>query len=153
MFRVRLPFLDRVRELARLRRALSRPGGALIVVYGRRRCGKSRLLQETLRGQEHVYYLADLGDAGAQRRALAVEAGRVVAGFAAASYGDWGAILETWRRWRSTSRPNRRTDVTCCSAKRSGRTKPTPRPCSPASSARRNASPSGAGAGCTTRSG
>lgn len=94
---MRLPFLDRVRELARLRRALSRPGGALIVVYGRRRCGKSRLLQETLRGQEHVYYLADLGDAGAQRRALAVEAGRVVAGFAAASYGDWAAILETWR--------------------------------------------------------
>lgn len=94
---MRLPFLDRVRELARLRRALSRPGGALIVVYGRRRCGKSRLLQEVLRGHEHVYCLADLGDAGVQRRTLAVEAGRVVAGFAAASYGDWAAILETWR--------------------------------------------------------
>ena len=39
----RLAFVNRVRELSRLRRALSRPGGALIVVYGRRRCGKSRL--------------------------------------------------------------------------------------------------------------
>ena len=49
---MRLPFLDRVRELARLRRALSRPDGSLIVVYGRRRCGKSRLVQEALR--EHL---------------------------------------------------------------------------------------------------
>lgn len=94
---MRLPFLDRARELTRLRRALSRPGGSLIVVYGRRRCGKSRLLQEALRGREHAYYLADLGDAGVQRAALAVEAARVVPGFAAAVYPDWGALLETWR--------------------------------------------------------
>ena len=94
---VRLPFLDRVRELNRLRRVLSRPDGALIVIYGRRRCGKSRLLQEALHGHEHAYYLADLSDAGMQRRALAVEAERVVPGFAAASYGDWTALLDTWR--------------------------------------------------------
>ena len=80
-----------------MRRALSRPGGSLIAVYGRRRCGKSRLLQEALRGHEHAYYLADLSDASIQRHTLAVEAERVVPGFAAASYGDWAAILETWR--------------------------------------------------------
>ena len=94
---MRFPFLDRARELTRLRRALSRPGGSLIVVYGRRRCGKSRLLREALRGREHAYYLADLGDAGVQRAALAVEAARVVPGFAAAAYPDWAALLETWR--------------------------------------------------------
>ena len=94
---MRLPFIDRVRELARLRRALSRPDGALIVVYGRRRCGKSRLLQEALRDHRHAYYLADLSDAVMQRRALSVEAQRVVPAFAAASYGDWAAVLETWR--------------------------------------------------------
>lgn len=94
---MRLPFLDRVRELARLQRALSRPDGSLIVVYGRRRCGKSRLLQEALRGHRHAYYLSDLSDASLQRRALAVEAERVVPTFAAASYEDWGAALDTWR--------------------------------------------------------
>jgi hypothetical protein len=94
---VRLPFLDRARELSRLRRALSRPDGSLIVVYGRRRCGKSRLLQEALGGNEHAYYLADLSDAGIQRHNLAVEAERVVPGFAAASYNDWAALLDTWR--------------------------------------------------------
>ena len=94
---MRLAFLDRARELSRLRRALSRPHGSLIVVYGRRRCGKSRLLQEALRGHRHAYYLADLSDAAIQRHALSVEAGRVVPGFAAASYGDWAAVLDTWR--------------------------------------------------------
>ena len=94
---MRLPFLDRTRELTRLRRALSRPGGSLIVVYGRRRCGKSRLVQEALRERRHAYYLADLSDAGIQREALAVEAGRLVPGFAAAAYPDWPAFLETWR--------------------------------------------------------
>ena len=95
---MRLPFLDRARELTRLRRALSRPGGSLIVVYGRRRCGKSRLLQEALGGHARAYYLADLSDASIQRRALSIEAERIVPGFAAASYGDWAAVLETWRR-------------------------------------------------------
>lgn len=95
---MRLPFLDRDRELTRLRRGLARPGGSLIAVYGRRRCGKSRLLQEALRGHEHAYYLADLSDASIQRHTLTVEAERVVPGFAAASYADWAALLDTWRR-------------------------------------------------------
>ena len=93
----RLAFVNRVRELSRLRRALSRPGGALIVVYGRRRCGKSRLLQETLRAHDHAYYLADLSAASMQREAIAVEIGRIVPGFAVATYRDWAALLETWR--------------------------------------------------------
>ena len=94
---MRFPFLDRVREITRLRRALSRQDGSLIVVYGRRRCGKSRLLQEALRERRHAYYLADLSAASMQRQALAVEAERVVPAFAAASYGDWAAVLDTWR--------------------------------------------------------
>ena len=92
-----LPFVNRVRELSRLRRALARPGDSLIVVYGRRRCGKSRLLQEALRDHQHAYYLADLNAASIQRQALAAEAGRIVPGFAAASYPDWAALFETWR--------------------------------------------------------
>ena len=82
--------------MTRLRRALARPGESLIVVYGRRWCGKSRLLQEALRGRRHVYYVADLGAAGIQRQALAAEMERVVPGFATASYPDWTALLETW---------------------------------------------------------
>ena len=43
-----------------------------------------------------MYYLADLSAAGVQRQALAEEAARAVPGFAAASYPDWAALLETW---------------------------------------------------------
>ena len=94
---MRLPFVDRARELTRLQRALSRRGDALIVVYGRRRCGKSRLLQEALRQHRHAYYVADLTAGNLQRESVAAEAGRVVPGFAAATYRDWTALLETWR--------------------------------------------------------
>ena len=40
------PFLDREEETKRLQRFLARRAGGLAVLYGRRRCGKSRLLRE-----------------------------------------------------------------------------------------------------------
>lgn len=45
---MKLPFLDRHEEAARFRRLVDRSEGSLGVVYGRRRCGKSRLLREVL---------------------------------------------------------------------------------------------------------
>jgi hypothetical protein len=44
---MRLPFLDRSEELARLKTLLARTDGTLGVLYGRRRLGKSRLLEQT----------------------------------------------------------------------------------------------------------
>lgn len=46
---MKLPFLNGEEELSRLQRLLAENGGALAVIYGRRRCGKSRLLREVLR--------------------------------------------------------------------------------------------------------
>lgn len=48
---MKLPFLDRQEEAARFRRLVDRSEGSLGVVYGRRRCGKSRLLREVLLAQ------------------------------------------------------------------------------------------------------
>jgi AAA+ ATPase superfamily predicted ATPase len=39
---MKLPFLDRDEETARLARLMESPEGSLAVLYGRRRCGKSR---------------------------------------------------------------------------------------------------------------
>lgn len=44
-----MQFVDRQRELQLLREHLSRPGGGLFVLYGRRRIGKTALLRELLR--------------------------------------------------------------------------------------------------------
>jgi AAA+ ATPase superfamily predicted ATPase len=95
---MRLPFLDRDEELARLRRTLDRRTSALVVLYGRRRCGKSRLLLEALRNRAAVYYVGDDREAALQRGALASEVGRLLPGFERVTYPDWEALLE--RFWR-----------------------------------------------------
>lgn len=100
--RVSLPFLDRAEENARLGSFLRRAEGGLAVLYGRRRCGKSRLLHEALRGRPSVYYVGDDREGVLQRAALAVEIGRLVPGFADVRYPDWEALLTRW--WRDAPR-------------------------------------------------
>ena len=95
---MRLPFLDRKLELNRLRRALSAREGSLAVVYGRRRCGKSRLLLEAQRGIAAAYYVGDEREGALQRRSLATAVGRLVPGFEQVEYPGWEALLD--RFWR-----------------------------------------------------
>lgn len=92
-----LSFLDRKQEAARIRRALETGGGKLVVVYGRRRCGKSRLIQE-LAGPHDVYYLADQGEAGLQRASLATEAARAIPDADGLPYPTWQALLAQLER-------------------------------------------------------
>ena len=89
-----LPFVDRLSERKRLELALARPEGQLIVLYGRRRCGKSRLLQEVLSGSD-CYYLADQREASLQREALSAMLEPLLPGFSQAQYPDWVALLDT----------------------------------------------------------
>lgn len=91
---MKLPFLNRDEEQRRLRRFLGGKGGRLAVLYGRRRCGKSTLIQRVA-GDHALYFLADQRDAPLQIDALAVEAGRILPEFAAARYGSWDALLST----------------------------------------------------------
>jgi AAA+ ATPase superfamily predicted ATPase len=97
-----LPFLDRANEIARLRPFLGRAEGGLAVLHGRRRCGKSRLLGEALRGRRSVYYVGDDRDSALQRAALAVEVARLVPGFADVRYPEWEALLR--RFWHDAPR-------------------------------------------------
>lgn len=95
---MKLPFLDRQEETARFRRLLGQSEGSLGVVYGRRRCGKSRLLREILPPERAVYYVGDDREGGLQRASLATEIGRLLPGFAAVAYPDWDALFARW--WR-----------------------------------------------------
>ncbi len=52
------PFVDRRAEREELGRLLDSEGFAFAVLYGRRRVGKTRLILETLRNRNYVYYLA-----------------------------------------------------------------------------------------------
>ena len=93
-----LPFLNRDDERRRLRSLLSGRRGGLAILYGRRRCGKSRLVQEVLPAKRSVYYVGDDREAPLQRASLAAEIGRRIPEFGAVSYPDWESLLTRWYR-------------------------------------------------------
>lgn len=92
------PFLNRREELRRLRRLYRQTGKRLAVIYGRRRCGKSRLLLESLPPDRSVYFFCDEREAEVQRFDLAVSIGQAIAGFDQVNYPSWDSLLERWYR-------------------------------------------------------
>ena len=93
-----LPFFDRAEERAALAQFVSGVEGGFGVLFGRRRCGKSRLLQESLPAGRSTYYVGDDRESAIQRAALAVEIGRRLPGFDAVRYPDWDALLSRFFR-------------------------------------------------------
>jgi len=94
-----MKFLDRVEERRRLGRFLSQGEGGMACLYGRRRIGKSRLLDEVLSGRNDVVsYCADRSEGALQRARMAEDFARLLPGFADAVYGDWRRFFERWQR-------------------------------------------------------
>ena len=54
-------FVNRVRELAFLEKRYASEKSELLVLYGRRRVGKTELLRRFCEGKPHFFYMADLG--------------------------------------------------------------------------------------------
>lgn len=69
-------FIDREEETRFLEEKYASGGFELVVIYGRRRVGKTELLRKFLNGKPHLYYLAD--KMGTARNALRL--GREMAG-------------------------------------------------------------------------
>ena len=93
---MRLPFLNRDNERTRLERALSSRQGAFCCLYGRRRCGKSRLLQQVLPAHNSVYYVGDRRESDLQRAAVAEAISLLMPGFNDVFYPDWDGLLKRW---------------------------------------------------------
>ncbi len=92
---MRLQFLNRTREISKLTRALDSSEPAFIVVYGRRRCGKSTLLQHITRKND-IYYLADQQEVPLQIKSLAGEISRHIPGFDQVSYPSWEILFNAF---------------------------------------------------------
>lgn len=88
-----MDFFDRQEELRRLRRVTESREGGLVVVWGRRRVGKTRLLLEWVRGGKGLYWVADESAAPIQRRNLAETLEQRLPGFGQVEYRDWGSLL------------------------------------------------------------
>ena len=52
-------FVNRDTELSFLRRAWHEEKSQLVVIYGKRRVGKTALVKEFSKDQPHIYFLAD----------------------------------------------------------------------------------------------
>lgn len=83
---------DRDREREQLLKA-ARTVPALIVVIGRRRIGKSFLLERTFAGERVVSFQGDEQDETHQLELFAAEAGRVLLGSDALRFSTWDAAL------------------------------------------------------------
>ena len=85
-------FLDRAQEMHRLDLATSQPPG-FVVLWGRRRVGKSRLLTQWSARNESLYTVADQSAPAVQRRYLASALVKLLPGFDEVEYPDWRALL------------------------------------------------------------
>ena len=104
-----MEFLDRVDERKRLERFLRQPEGAMACLYGRRRIGKSRLLEAVLAGRADVAaYCADRSEAALQRARMAEDFSFVVQG---GSRPHQGAVSRVSRRGVGTSCSRRAADT------------------------------------------
>ena len=99
---MRLPFVDREKEKARLSRLFSSGESGFCCIYGRRRCGKSRLLQEVLPRGHSVYFLSDEREPPLQREALARAMAGMLPGTDEVQYPEWASLFERW--WREAPR-------------------------------------------------
>ena len=93
-----MEFLNRHDEMRRLEMVAQQNEAALVVVWGRRRVGKSRLLAEWATRHGGLYWVGDESGPAIQRRYLAAALEAVLPGFAAVDYPDWYSLLDRLSR-------------------------------------------------------
>ncbi len=87
-----MAFINREKEIKLIKETLKRKKSVLIVIYGRRRCGKSTLIQNVFRGND-IYFLADESESTLQRKLLSESISRVIPGFSDVNYPDWNSLF------------------------------------------------------------
>lgn len=63
-------FIDRQQEMAVLEKEYRREGSSFVVVYGRRRVGKTALINRFCEGKRSIYFLATEESEGENRNAF-----------------------------------------------------------------------------------
>lgn len=85
-------FVNRITELAFLNKYHAQSGFQFVPLYGRRRVGKTRLMQEFIRDKRAVYFLADSVTETEQLRILGEEVGEY--------FGDSILVESGFRDWQ-----------------------------------------------------
>jgi len=91
-----VPFIDRKDELTFLQEAYSTDRSQMIILYGRRRVGKTYLLLEFMKEKKHTYHLCTRGNETEQIRFLSRMIG--------VSLNDTALVLSPFSEWRTLFR-------------------------------------------------
>ena len=91
-----MPFLNRTSELALLRERTASPKADFLVVYGRRRVGKTELLTQLARDCRSIYFEATPSTAVDQLRGLSEQLALVTGNrdYTRRPLADWGQALD-----------------------------------------------------------
>lgn len=87
-------FLNRAQELEALEAFHDEPGGSLVLMYGRRRVGKTRLLREFCRGKRNLYYPAATEAEAAQVARFVEFLRQFGVPLPAGAFNSWPQVLE-----------------------------------------------------------
>lgn len=93
-----MEFLDRVKETAMLKRTLNLEREAVVVIYGRRRVGKSTLLKHVLTPRD-VYHLSEEAQSRVQIDSFAHTVAFVFEDFDQVVYPTWESVLTAINRF------------------------------------------------------
>ena len=89
-------FVDIDKEISRLERALNdEERSRFVVIYGRRRLGKSTLIRHILRDTD-VYYMADMTEQSQQIAMLSKIIAYKFEGFDQVIYPDWDSLIPSF---------------------------------------------------------
>ena len=87
-----MKFYNREKEKQRLNKAMQSDIAKLIVIYGRRRCGKTTLIKNVISFGD-VYFMAQQADESIQRAQLASTIGEKITGFDSVVYPNWESLF------------------------------------------------------------
>lgn len=90
-------FVNRETEITRLKKVMGNETAQLIVVYGRRRSGKSTLLKRIM-DDDTIYFSADMREAPLQIKALSVRIEDLIPGFSEPVYPGWDSLFRALNR-------------------------------------------------------
>jgi len=95
-------FIGRHSEIKQLNTIYQNSGGQLVILYGRRRLGKTTLLREFCQNKNHCYYMADKAGEKSQKRSLTLALSTALQEplLQAAEYPEWYDIFAAFDRFR-----------------------------------------------------
>jgi len=91
-------FVNREMEISRLQLVLNQEKAQLVILYGRRRCGKSTLLKR-LMDKNTVYFSADMRETPLQIKAFSERIDKEIPGFSVPVYPGWDSLFRSLNRF------------------------------------------------------